>query len=491
MVISKKWMLRFCAILYLCVYIIFLYTIQKSGSVQKIWNGYEVLAVPTGISENEVLTLAAQQEISNIISISTQPSLPVSMLAPVQNVDISASLPQSYEIMRSKYFYDQDMRYQLYYIPDRYAAALSKVQLQLEKKTGMTVFTTFQPMKKSYFPAFICSGVFVFLILLGRHKLFLLAGNFLPVLSIFFVPEASNGSAVCLLFYIFYLLQDEWYSKIKLMYFIKNPFAVTLGICSFAVCCFTSVLSSIFFLSTVIAALLSTGFAVSFYKKAVNIFEPIPITESGRYITITTRMILCLTAVCGAIICLYVSDLRTPVSVRPVSSVHITIPVPQHTKEISGGFSIDAYMQAVKNIPDERELPALIDYVAWIWNETVFPFRKLGGKYPTWPMADDIISIPTFNIENNRINEQMKTVYIFDQAFLRGLIEPFKGKKTDSIESLLVRQDKFVYTVYASLSTAVSSADTKQSSPAIFAVLISVLTILCIFIVGKRNDRYF
>ena len=264
-----------------------------------------------------------------------------------------------------------------------------------------------------------------------------------------------------------------------------------MGICSFAVCCFTSVLSSIFFLSTVIAALLSTGFAVSFYKRAVNIFEPIPITESGRYITITTRMILCLTAVCGAIICLYVSDLRTPVSVRPVSSVHITIPVPQHTKEISGGFSIDAYMQAVKNIPDERELPALIDYVAWIWNETVFPFRKLGGKYPTWPMADDIILIPTFNIENNRINEQMKTVYIFDQAFLRGLIEPFKGKKTDSIESLLVRQDKFVYTVYASLSSAVSSADTKQSSPAIFAVLISVLTILCIFIVGKRNDRYF
>ena len=143
MVISKKWMLRFCAILYLCVYIIFLYTIQKSGSVQKIWNGYEVLAVPTEISENEVLTLAAQQEISNIISISTQPSLPVSMLAPVQNVDISASLPQSYEIMRSKYFYDQDMRYQLYYIPDRYAAALSKVQLQLEKKTGMTIFIGF------------------------------------------------------------------------------------------------------------------------------------------------------------------------------------------------------------------------------------------------------------------------------------------------------------------------------------------------------------
>ena len=102
-------------------------------------------------------------------------------------------------------------------------------------------------------------------------------------------------------------------------------------------------------------------------------------------------------------------------------------------------------------------------------------------------IRDDQVQV----IENNRINEQMKTVYIFDQAFLRGLIEPFKGKKTDSIESLLVRQDKFVYTVYASLSSAVSSADTKQSSPAIFAVLISVLTILCIFIVGKRNDRYF
>lgn len=508
---SKKWVFRICSLAWLCIYTLLMF-MQKPDSGRKFWDGYEVLAVPVSVAEAAVLQILAEHGAADVISESTQPPLPVSRLAPVQYVadgeSADAVLPGAYHLWRNRYFQDKSGFCQLFYIPEKNSAVMSSVQHELESEFAIRTLSTCEPSAGSFTAVqlvqlAVCLCIWAVLVLFCRHKLFFFIISVWLFLFAVCVPSLCSAAAVCILLYVFFLLLRDWDAQHSARACMSNPVTVTLFIVSAAVCAFENPVLLLFFVSAAAACAAAgmTAFSIHQEYRRSYVFEPVAIRQPARHSGITVGMIVGLCAVAAGltVLCLCAfgaqrhgqpqEQLLTVPSVDAQSA--LLIPAPDTSFRAKNGLTLDAYAAALHEMAERTELPSLLDYVAWVWNTAVFPFRKLGGEYELWPHPDDTVSIPAFERVGNTAVETLRTMYVFDERFLASVIEPLTEKTAISIERLLAMQEQFVYTVYAPLDTAVAEINSDHAAFVVFAALISASTVLCMFIIGKYNDRYF
>lgn len=414
---------------------------------RQLWKGFTVLAVAREADDNAVLAILADQHIESPLALSQCAPLPPFKLSPFR--PLAQRLPDSYEKERKRLFFDETGSFRLYYVRNNESMGLKhaarRIRDELGAQTAVNAYDIRIPaiqilLSLCLIPFSSCRRLFALrcliinaVICITPSPLLLAcgAGSLYAFFICSFFPKGLSASD-CSFF----------------------PFAASLLLLS---------------IPEAFADGLTAGLSFSLITASCLL-----LSYSTHWHTIRTLRMQRLFIIAPMAVSLYT---LAGAQEGPSPPMRLPAPIPSAARGL--GFSSEAWELYLAEKTEER-LIDFGDYAAWKWKGESFAYRKLTESQKNRPSAGDSLTMPTYYESDGRLVQQNTTVFRFDDEFLSDLVRDARSS-FPSVEALLAYQNDFVYTGYRT-----QAASSGYEREALLSALVSLITMLCIFLFGKR-----
>jgi hypothetical protein len=421
--------------------VLYLTSTKYQEPAERIWIGYKTLFVSEDFPEQTVLDICGKAGITDVIALSEQKPPDASQFLSVNNAIAD------YETKRVNFFYDKTAAFKLYYIEDVYSEKLSAVQKTLTAlgaENGVNV-----PEARSWFTGIICGVVFVFFVVVSKHRLVMLLGGLFPVVYSFCISRYPAGAVTCLFLYSIFLLQKVWLKKKFIGVWLKKIPNITVLVIALGVIAVYSRVYALLFLLTVSAstsALYLLCYLTNYYDKK-RIFLPVRIRPAQTITMLTKKSLLSIFLPAIAIIAFVVLLLAGGNAIMGsffANQKKLLLPAPS-LYAASDGFSTDAYTQFVSSVNAKQKngLPSLAEFINLTWETLAFPYRTLHTSPP-----NEKVVIHEYRQTSTGFIESFTTEYVFDESFISSIIAEIYESEPPALERILVKQEKFTMVDY-------------------------------------------
>ena len=433
----------YCILPLLYVTFISLLVILRIQFVASTWKGYRILAVPSSVSEKNVLKELEEQGINNTLSISSKSLCPKNELTPV------TSFTLDYKDTIKKYFFDETQQYSLYYLKE--SRNLSTSLNQILKKNG----STWRVERISLFAVLILIVPFsisiIFFVLSKRKLLYLLLQ--LPFL-IFCCGSAEFAAALCASIFpvVAYSIQYYWQRPGWINFLISDLVTVVLILVILSSLILTVPFTKnfrIIFLGLFTFFASACALCFFFFLDKNKTSSGFILINSAQTVSFTLKSKLELTALTALTI--GVLALSFVAKDRFFSSgglAGLSLPVP-HEYSKNAGFSFSSYENLVTSESQARTLPDLADFVNLNWKTEVLPYVSLNAKFPP-AYAGSEVSMPVYEYDEDsgRVSTERKIMYTFDESYFASVLSKIASSSEPSVEKMLFEQKHFVTVAY-------------------------------------------
>jgi hypothetical protein len=433
------------------VVFLFLFRTVPSGN---LWKGYRIMYVSSGCDNQYAESVIAKAGCTGVIDFASQ-NVPLALPGDSPEVSLAAADADKsgYLFRRSAYFFDKGGAYRLYYIPDEHeknarAAVLSLLQAGIS--CGIDTQTEYP-----WIIPVICCCFAAFLCILSPHRFVFGLASVIPVFFSFCMPFYPGASAVCLLLYALFLMQQVWGRKNAFNFLITNIPVIFFTAASVVIAVMTSVTCGLLFIAAA-AGSLSVVYLLweAEHRRDIKYpFVPVQI-RSAESVPFMTRRTVRSMAVCASFIMILIAVSLVSSDFSHSSSKQLQLPAAQR-----GGIS-DSF-------------PSLDDYVLWCWNAESAPYRSINtSDYEAEkrkPKDGDTVRFPQYENSTGRINES-SVVLKYDADFRKKTVAQIDNLTFPAIEKLMKKQGKAFRAGYA-FSTPGGSG---------FAYLVLMIVSVCI-----------
>jgi hypothetical protein len=433
------------------VVLLFLFWTVPSGN---LWKGYRIMYVSSSCDNLYAESVIAKAGCTGVIDFASQ-NIPLVFPAGSPEVSLAASDADEsgYLFRRSAYFFDKGGNYRLYYIPDEHEknaeAAVSSL-LQAGISCGIDIQTEYP-----WIIPVICFCFAVFLCILSPHRFVFSLSSVIPVFFAFCMPFYPGASAVCLLLYALFLMQQVWGRKNAFHFLTTNIPVIFFTAASVVIAVMTSFRCGLLFIAAAAGSLsvVYLLWEVEHRRTIKYSFVPVPIRPAESVPFITGKTVRGM-AVCASFIMLLIAVSLVSSDFSQRSSKQLQLP-----SAGKGGIS--------------DSLPSLDDYVVWCWNAESAPYRSVNASdYETEkrkPKDGDTVRFPLYEDSSGRINENAM-VLKYDADFRKKAVAQIDGLTFPAVEKLMKKQGKKFHAGYA-FSTPGGSG---------FAYLVLMIVSMCI-----------
>lgn len=401
-----------------CATLILLF-IFRSVPVAQLWKGFSVLYVPVNTDANVVLNTLSENGCEDVISYYNQNVPYVNEFLPIKR-DAS----DAYLAGRNAYFFDKEHSVMIYYIPNTYnknaVKAVSSLVNDYKIDAGLDA--------KSSFPLatpVICIIVAFLFFIFSKNKLPYFVSCIFSLIFTFTMPFYINAAAVCIYFYVVFMMQILWNRKGNIKYLLTKPLIVILITISLVSSFFVSFVSGILFVLCIASSflLLVVVKSLSDIKDSKLRFNPVPIRPAHLMNMINIKSIKKIfISVAGSVI-LFVLYI-TSVNVFSISnSQDLSFPMPTSYNEQTG-------------------IPVMNDYLVWTWNAVTKPYRSVNSIQTEIPAEGETVTIQRFVNSSEGIKTKEEVLFCFDKDFKKQVIDAIDDLNYPAIEKLMKVQDE-------------------------------------------------
>jgi len=417
------------AIAVVSVIIIFLFRLIPSGS---LWKGYRIVYVSTGCDSKYIETAIEKTGCSGVIDLASQ-YVPLSLPVDTPEMSLASAVQDKngYLARRTTYFFDKGRKYQLYYVPD---GEVNKAETVVEflQHNGISAGINTQTGYPWLIPV-VCLLFAVLLDVLATNRVIFVCFSAIPVFFSICAPSYSGASAVCLLLYALFLVQQVWNRKNTMNFVLTNITVLFFTVSSIIIAIMTSLRSGLIF------AVAVTGTAAVMYlvlqaeKKHNKKYSFVPVMICVADITLfKTKKAKRGMAACAVFIIALTAILLVSADFSH-SSTRMQLPS-SHAGCIVDGF------------------PSLDDYVVWCWNARTEPYRSLysSNKETIYekPKNGDTVVFPRYAEDEKGITESNISLK-FDASFRSSVLAQIDNLDFPAVEKLLKKQGKYFHAGYA------------------------------------------
>ncbi len=441
----NKHTLFYGAIIIALMSLCFLFILRIVPSAQ-FWDNYNVLYVDNNADVSIVKADLQKYPFEGIIY-PDHSNFPLpSKLAPVQYHQFSSGF--TYEDLQSLYFTDKDNLYNLFYIEKNQTKMVSQALQDVSYEWGLDSQASIP------FLPFIITLLFsCILMLYSKDKLFFLCMQIPLVLYTFASPFYHIAVSVCVIILAFFMLQKFWNRK----HFEKKVFTNIFSIVSTVLLIIASLLLGFKgFILLLLTSLLSASmyyilYTYKHYKYNKSVFKPLPIHTAqtiNNKVSHSFKFLLMAFFIVVSLSTLSLSNIQ-PQKKNTQKALHIPSP---SGYTITDNFSIESYEQVISEYTDSR-LPDLTDFVSTAWYFETYPFLKLEQKIVDVVTPGATINTIDYVKNGNALEEKIKTVAIFDDAYIQRIVSLALTTVNSGAEKLLASQNGFSRVSYATSGT--------------------------------------
>ena len=423
--------------------------------ISKMWKGYTVLYADVGIAENTVLSVLSKAGCEKVITLSSQEKNEIKPLVTVHFLSDNSRL-SDYRQRIKNYFFDEQKKYQLYYVNDNDKSKLDAALKTLQSLGSCGLDVSF--LYPLYVPI-ICLLFFVFLLSCAENRLPFTLFSLFPLTFSLVVPNSINGSASVLLLYGCFLLQLLYPCQNAIVKGFHNVYILILLLFPIAICAYVSLKNLLLCSLTSLCVLLSALMILQFKGKSyVSLprsfrvgranFSPISIIPHAYSANVITRESAdCLFLCAGAILLQIVFSL-----------------FPQQHLSASSSTNLLSLPSPVLSVSGKEELPNLKDFLDWSWKTVTFEYKNLNAK------ESDVVEVPFYKMEGTRAVKTVSKRFVYGDEFLEKMLDEYATLAEPRIETLLREQGENSHFSYSSSSGGVESL----GSMTLFILLITV-----------------
>ncbi len=469
---------RLLSVLIICLSLVFL-VYSRVVPVSKIWKGYTVLYADVAIAENTVLDILSKYGISGVISM-REHGKALETMAPAR-FESENALSMDYPEEVKKYFFDENKRFELYYIPDDFRGELSSALSSLLAFGTCGIDESFS---YPFLVPVVCFLFFVCLLFSAESRLSFVLFSIFPLAFAICVPNSINGAASCLLLYGCFLLQKLYQKPNAIFPGFHNVFLL-LSIFAPVLICFSVSPKNALLCAVAAIGLLSCavmilhfdgkspkGFARNF-RVGSSSFSPISIISSPYEVVITREVADCLFLCAGAIL------LQIVFSLFPLG-------------HFSSGMSVSGLALPSPTASQEEEyLPDLNDYLNWSWNLVTFQYRPLWASVNDSASTfkeGDVVEVPFYGMDGSKVVKRSSKQFVYGQQFLKEMLSSIKDEGQNRIELLLASQGENARFSYSSSSGEVERVN--QISLVILFGTVCIPLGMALYYIHRRRKQY-
>lgn len=462
------------AILTAFLTLLLMYTCRLQETVQ-LWKHYNIIYISSEYNEELIFDLFPDNQVEGVIakenSLFSVKNHMLPTLVPYDNEGFTS------ESMRSFFFKDKSDSYFLFYVPEE---NLDKAVSVLNKEK-----IPFGIDAASEYPVLcpiLCFAAFFLLMFINRID-FIKTLCLLPLIAVSYaVPFYSVASTVCCFLFAFIII-DLYDGRKGALKVLCRKFAVYFALAAGMT---AAALSGKKAFILCLAGLFSSCILLFLYRLSIKDsktrqhFTPVyiitaPWINSKKRYNLKTLSTMAVFCVCFLILSQFSGILQVGTNTKD-----LLLPSPSGYTE-NEGFTASAYKELSDLHGINRE-PDLTDFLNEKWYAETAAYRKVNSSYKTAEAGEDIL-LPYFEEEEGRIVEKDKVLFSFDDDWLASKTEEYTH--SDGIEKLLVSEDGFFETGYASTGKIETSAFIFPAT-AICAICFLLLTALYLI---KRHKK--
>lgn len=421
--------LKFAA-LFISILSLFILFIFKTIPTGKLWNGFNVLYVPTETSEEMMIDAFSQSEILEHYELSNQyiPLTFKNFSPEISMLKLNFSNEDfSYLSKRQLYFFDKSGNYKLYYIPTKFKNNLNDC-VKILSKRGVKIGVD----NSSSYPVFIPIVMFLLFLLLlifsKKKNVFFIGGIFL-ISFVICNPFYSCAVSVCLIFLILFFVSNIWKRKDFIIYLFSKPFVPVVLFFSILGSFSTSLKTGFMFLIAVFG-IFNSLYVFTIFEDFIiqkRSFIPVKIRSAKRISIYAKKQNQTLISCMIVVFFLIFISIFSNSSVSDSKFAKILLP------------SSNAYSQ---------ELVSLDDYYNFAWNVSSAPYKSLNDKNQN----SNFYQYPCYEEVDGKIVETMQ-IRSFNESFKNQIFDEIDLLNFNSIEKILKSQGENVKTGYLSTSS--------------------------------------
>lgn len=434
----------------------FLRTVPRA----QVWKSYRVVAVELPHDESYVMNTLESSGCLDIISLSTQQSVPLSPAIFAGNdflFSYTTSIAQEnskYLSEREKYFFDKSHSYKLYYIPSSYERAAANA-VSVLNKSGV-VASIDSTVRFPWLSPIVCLIAFALPFYLCRRKFIFAVAAIFPILFSWSIPFYSIAAAVCLFFPVIFEACNILYRKDKYFDLFKSPVIVLL-IVAFLISFVTSFVAGFLFLLCIVSSMCVLSLAEILRGKNVPVGFPTFIVPAHIMLKTGKQLrnvfLVCIADLLLLTICFFFGSRFLPSS---VSANSIELP------------SRDAY--------SEHILPGLDEYTVWVWDSQTFPYKVVGDDFNADVKDGDAVIFPRYS-ENGTIDERKDIMFMYDKKYKEQAIDSIDALPFMAVEKLMKAEGIYTGTGYSTGGDA--STDSRKT---IVLLLSALFVTICVIV---------
>ncbi len=423
---------RFRFVLTVIVFLVTVFCLFKFRTVpvSKIWNNYSVLYAEKSVPEETVSAYLKDAGCKDVIALKEQRVPFVSRYLPV------APSQSSYMSDREMYFTDEECRYNLFYVPEKYHDNAKEALGGLEKKfravAGMDGSIQFPWMVPV-----VCTLVYLIFLAFAKFKSVYFVAGFFPLLLPFSMPFYSVTAGICLLEFSLFLMNVLWGRRKQLRAAVSNFYIVVLLVSAEAIFFVSSRLCGFLSLLVMTCSFISILFVKSTEEKkdSKSAFSYKYIFSAKQLAVMTKRNSVLLLVVSFSIATVFGCFVYSYKRNAKVDFAGVSLPSPVNPNSVSYG----------------KRLPNLNDYFRWAWNTKVFPYKSLHNFRSVENVADgDRITVIEYEETAEGIKSREKVLFEYDSKFKDSCEKDIEKFDYPAIEKLMLEQGRDVQVSYSS-----------------------------------------
>ncbi len=402
----------------------------KAAPVAQLWRGYTVVRVPA--ADAAVLPpILEQNGCADVIRLENQhPPLESDSGAPIAPAFFSEE--DDYLVARRAYFFDKSGRFQLMYVPVRYARQAAAVLNELSAVHGITG-ALIGRTEYSWFCPLVCILFAAALTLLAADKTRFVLAAAAPAFYPIALPLAAPSAGVCLLLCGIFAAHGVARNECDRPHRKKR--ALPIFAAAALPCAFTGGLKAGLLLTLALCGAAAGALLHAKIQEALNeqySFRPVRIlTAALSEQAVDKRLIALPLTSCAAGILL--------------GSVLLAPRATPFDKSI-GGFFVPAPGG------ESGTLPGLSDYIHWRWRALTAPYAPFDGTHlDSVPADGERIVFPRYALSDGVIRAS-SDVFVFDDAFRAASLSALDALPYPAVEKLLKAQGEAAQFGYSSAS---------------------------------------
>ena len=432
--------------------------------VHHLWTGYETLAVPVSMPESNVLDVLKNCGCEDVVSLSYQNKTSFSDYSPVQKKNPFID----YQQKTNSFFFDKSSKYQIYYIPEKFSAAVERSYRVLLKNYNVEACLDSQ-VRFPWTTPLICFIFAFFLTFFSKQKIYFIVTAFFPLIFTLSQPFFAPAGAVCFLLFGIFLIQNIR-RRSGFVYVIRNSFLTVFFfiipvLFAFAV----SFLTGFLLLLCVCASFSLEHFLFIFeQKRTEKVLFKSSLILPAQYVPLVTHFNLRIMASCIFVTGFFLAQFSLSSRFLPSSSAKdLLIPSPARYNRDSA-------------------IVSLTDYIEWTWYTLTYPYRSLNSKVTKVENGDTIV-IPRFEKNSDGIVQTDEVVFKYDNEFKQKIVDEIDLKSENSMEKLLKRQGNLNSAVFSASGSG--SGDLHDFLILILEFLLTPVVLFYLLMRIKKNDK--